>query len=256
MIYRQFVIICAVVLFVVLGGSLVLHRYVPTQSSSPGPSLDQSVQISALQDEVNRLKARLEQVEPPAPILIPNPGYDDKALTALSSQNVQSAVREGKSLPFGLVDKSATWQPPAYAPGWHSTSGNRFASVRALVATARQRFLIDTVFTGSLATATTEFLQLTDSHPQPCGKTPEYPCHTPNDAAGSWKIYALKAHVKAVRQLGSLVVFEVEPTLQGYEVIWLDNQVLHEAFSSTQQVWAVFATSNGDVWEAMPRMGG
>ncbi|MGE5492195.1 MAG: hypothetical protein ACM31P_13010, partial [Actinomycetota bacterium] len=165
--------------------------------------------------------------------------------------HVREVLATGRELPFGLVAVSQTWQPPQYSRAWHSTSYNRFATVQTIAEAARHRFFIQTVFQGSLAT-TGESLtgaDLANLLAQPCGKTIAYPCGSPDESAGSWEVYALKAHVESVRQQGSLVVFEVEPQLEGLEILWLDKAVLGPALGDQNTVWAALANSAGEVWD-------
>jgi hypothetical protein len=194
---------------------------------------------------------RLDQLEPPTPIRVDAPPVDVQVRAMLAPNHVREVLATGIKLPFGLVAVSPTWQPPQYSPAWHSTAYNRFASVQTLAEAARHRFFIQTVFQGSLATAGASLtgVDLANLQAQPCGEALAYPCGSPGESTGSWEVYALMAHVESVRQQGSLVVFEVEPQLEGLEIIWLDKAVLGPALGDQKIVWAALANSAGEVWD-------
>jgi len=222
-----------------------------TSGTVTGSSQTTAEDIAAIRAEIQQLQRRLDQLEPVAPIRVDTPPIDFRVKPMLAPGHVREVLTTGRELPFGLVAVSQTWQPPEYSPSWHSTAGNRFASVQNIAEAARHRFVIQTVFQGSLATAEQSLIgaDLADLQPQPCGKAPAYPCGSPDESAGSWKVYAMKAHVESVRQQGSLVVFKVQPQLEGLEIIWLDKAILGPALGDQQSVWAAFASTAGEVWD-------
>jgi hypothetical protein len=232
---------------------LVVFLLVGCSSAQSAKEAEPAGEIAALQAEIQRLQQRLDQLEPPAPIRIDAPPIGVEVKEMLAPDHVREVLATGRELPFGLVAVSQTWQPPEYSPSWHSTSYNRFATIQNIARAARHRFLVQTVFQGSLATADQSLtgVGLADLQPQPCGKTPAYPCGSPDESAGSWKVYALKAHVESVRQQGSLVVFQVQPQLEGLEIVWLDKAMLGPALGDQQSVWAAFASGEGEVWDVM-----
>ena len=234
------------------------QRLSPTSTATPsasgtvtGSAQTNPEDVAALRAEIQRLEQRLDQLEPPTPIRVEAPPIDVKVRAMLAPDHVREVLATGRELPYGLVAVSQTWQPPQYSPAWHSTSYDRFASVQTIAEAARHRFFVQTVFQGSLATADESLIgvDLADLHAQPCGKTHAYPCGFPDESLGSWEVYVLKAHVESVRQQGSLVVFKVQPQLEGLEIIWLDKSILVPALGEQQSVWAALATSAGEVWD-------
>lgn len=230
----------------------------PTATASPstsgtdaGSAEASSEDVAALRAKIQQLQQRLDQLEPPTPTRVDAPPIDAQVQAMLAPDRVREVLATGRELPFGLVAVSQTWQPPQYSPAWHSTSYNRFASVQTIAEAARHRLFVENVFQGSLATADGSLtgVDLVDSHAQPCGKTSAYPCGSPDESVGSWEVYALKAHVESVRQQGSLVVFEVQPQLEGFEIIWLDKAILGPALGDQKSVWAALSDSAGGVWD-------
>lgn len=225
--------------------------------STPQPKApDLAAEVEALRKENASLKQQLVKLEPEQPKWVVPKGYGERTLQLLSEENVAKTIQAGKVLRFALVEQDGTWTPPQYSPAWHSTSAKPFP-ISALVATARRRFHVLDVFTGSIPSSIEALLGL-ESRPgwerpkyRPCGQIPEYPCHDLNEVHGSWKIYALQAQVMDIRQQGNLIVFVVRPELRGYEILWLDGSELRKAVGQGTEVVVAFATPDGAVLEAI-----